>query len=109
MTHSKMLSFEEFTDRDFFPEVVTYRDFPRYHNFPGIWSLRHKRDDQGQYVRRFMEEHPGLDAWLLDLFGKKPIKKDYPEGFERLLYMAYVTMRQYGASDDELGIAQEYR
>jgi hypothetical protein len=56
-----------------------------------------------------MEEHPGLDAWLLDIFGKKPIKKDYPEGFERLLYRAYVTMRQYGASDDELGIAQEYK
>ncbi|MEK7583294.1 MAG: hypothetical protein AAB483_02740 [Patescibacteria group bacterium] len=97
-----VLSLAEFKRRD-------ARGVPRYHNFyllfaapPDSYPAIYR--DQ-PYYQRFATENSKLANFLyssLQVIPKTGSPAQYLEPFESLLYDAYVTMRSYGASDDDL-------
>ena len=115
---TKTMSFDEFSNLD--------TGHPMYNNYPDIFSGRydapsnpnewdprvleiHNRDPKTVYYSKFREEHPELDLKIRamvarrdEAIGNPALYRQALMEMSQVLYEAYLIMRMYGATDNEL-------
>lgn len=109
MTQPQPLTFEQFVERvPLGHPVENDPGIPRYNTFPLNFTTEGPAADlirKQPHVVRFIEEHPGLEGKLREGIMNRDRLIDTSEAlkpFERNMYEAYLIMRDYGVSDEDL-------
>jgi len=100
MTENKPLTFEEFTASNPQPR---YDGFFNYFSLGGVVS--HVRD--GAHFLRFVEDHSSLEKTLTDAINNSNNRAEAAKSNECDLYKAYLIMKGYGVSDENLLIGSK--
>jgi len=97
-------------------EPITFEEFtakksltPRYDGFFNYFSLggvvSHVREEA--HFLRFMEEHSSLEKRLTGAINNSNNRSEEAKSHECDLYKAYLIMKGYGVSDEDLLIGSE--